>query len=128
MACCWRRQRRENQNFAEWYATNFYPGLSKTGNFISGLLPFSLGEWVVYFRQSRPWFFSVQAVQLIRKKGDRLFCTARLFLNLFCAAGLVLLAFALSCGINYHRISFAESSGLEYESPLGRSWRSCVRL
>ena len=103
-----------NQNFAEWYATNFYPGLSKTGNLISGLLPFSLGEWVVIFSAIAAVVFLVfQAVQLTRKKGDRLFCTARLFLNLFCAAGLVLLAFALSCGINYHRISFAESSGLE---------------
>lgn len=104
----------ENRNFAEWYATSFYPGLSKAGNFISGLLPFSLGEWVVVFSVIAVVAFLVfQTIQLIRKRGDRLFCTARLFLNLFCAAGIVLLAFALSCGINYHRISFAESSGLE---------------
>ena len=74
-----------NQNFAEWYAANFYPGLSKTGNLISGLLPFSLGEWVVIFSAIAAVVFLVfQAVQLIRKKGDRLFYGKIIFEPVLC--------------------------------------------
>lgn len=99
--------------FAEWYATTVYVWISKAGNFISSLVPFSVGEWVVYalilvLLASMILF----AVHIVRRKEERKKRTVLYFLHLCCVASVLYFLFVVNCGLNYYRYPFAEISGL----------------
>ena len=102
--------------FAEWYATHPYPVISRAGNFLSGLLPFSLAELLlaagIVF--AVVWL-TVQIVRAARAKGRRGRTLAGSGLRLLCAAGIALFLFAANCGVNYSRATFAETCSLPVE-------------
>ena len=99
--------------FAEWYATGPYVLLSRAGNFLTGLLPFSLAELlVVVLPLLALIWIAVQAARAVRSKGNRGRMLVDSGLRLLCAVGIVLLLFTTNCGINYSRYSFAEISNL----------------
>lgn len=101
------------EGFAETYATTVYPALSLFGNHVTGIAPFSIGEALVYLLAVLFLFAAVRfTVRLIRGKGRRGNIAGRFFVNLFCLAGVLLFSFTVNCGINYHRSTFAETSGL----------------
>lgn len=99
--------------FAEWYATGPYPLWSRAGNFLTGLLPFSLGEFLVVLLPilAVVWI-TVQIVRAVRTKETRGRLLAASGLRLLCALGIVLLLFTTNCGINYSRYPFAQTCGL----------------
>lgn len=102
-----------NRAFAEAYAVRVYPVLSRFGNGITSLVPFSVGEFFVY---AVILLFAASlvrlAVRLIRGKGKRGITAANYCVRLLCAAGILFLLFTLNCGINYRRSTFAETCGL----------------
>ena len=99
--------------FAEWYATGPYAALSRAGNFLSGLLPFSLAEVIVVVCPflAVAWL-AVQILRVVRSKNERGRTAAGSLLRLLCAGGVVLLLFTTNCGVNYSRATFAETCGL----------------
>ena len=104
----------KNADFAEWYALYPYALLSKTGNAITGIFPFSIGEiLLIIFIIGTPaaliWFL----IHFFRSKGKRKTVFAKAILNILCVTSVLLLLFTLNCGINYNRYTFAETCGLE---------------
>ncbi len=106
---------RSSPVFAEWYAARIYPLLAQPVNFLTGLLPFSVMEVLcTALLAAAPVGLVCFVRRLVRLKApkSRLLCAARTLAKLACAASAALLAFVLLCGINYHRYTFAQHSGL----------------
>lgn len=100
-------------SFAEWYARYPYRFLSRGINWLTGLLPISLAELLLYLLI--PGIFAwliVGIVRLCRIPPQRKRRLAGFLLTPFCAASVLLFAFVITCGINYSRYSFAEVCGL----------------
>lgn len=116
--------------FAEWYAVTVYPLLSRVVNGVTSLLPVSIAELaalclipggLVYL------FFAVR--RIVRRKGARALCACKSALSILCAASALYASFVLLCGINYHRYTFAQISGLSIQaSPVDQLKDLCVEL
>ena len=97
--------------FAQWYSTNIYPLLVTTVGRLFGLFPFAVAEFFLY---ALILLFLGSVVYLVIRviihpeKGARIL---RWFTGLLMSVSILLLLFMTNGGINYHRISFAESSG-----------------
>lgn len=118
------------EDFAEWYATTIYPVLSRIVNFISSLTPISLAELMALCLVPflLLWlFFAVRRV--LRCREDRWFAVCRAILSPLCAASVLYASFVLLCGINYHRYTFAQVSGLSVQaSPVEQLEALCMEL
>ncbi len=105
---------RSDAGFAEWYASGgLYTAISRFGNRLSGLVPFSAAEIFVYVFSAALIFFFLRLIfRLFRRKGQRAVILFRFLLNLACVGSVLLFSYVLSCGINYSRRTFAETGGL----------------
>jgi hypothetical protein len=119
-----------SERFAEWYATAVYPVLSHIGNRLTGLLPFSIGEFFVYALVILLLAVIIRfAVRMVRGKGQRCLIAGKFFVNLLCLAGCLLFLFTVNCGINYNRSTFAQTCGLTIqESQKSELIRLCESL
>ncbi len=100
-------------DFAEWYARTVYSRLSHTGNAVTSLAPFSVGELLVCILAVLLLFFLIRfCIRMVRRKGRRGETAAKFVINLVCFFGIVYFLFAVNCGINYHRLTFAQTCGL----------------
>lgn len=102
--------------FAEWYSENIYPVFVFVVGGLSGLLPFSLFEILIY----AVILFAAAGIiylvfRLIKPKIKRSRLLMRAAAILLCSASSVYLAFTLFCGINYQRTPFSVDSGLSVE-------------
>ena len=100
--------------FAEWYATRVYPALSHAVGYLTGRLPFSLGELLICALIAGAGVGLALLGAYLRGHASRrraaLFAAARTALL---AGGVVLLLFTLLGGINYHRLPFSHFAALE---------------
>ncbi len=102
-----------HQAAAEWYARHPYAALSRAGNAVTGLAPFSVGELLVFLLAAALVILVARLVaRLARGKGRRAEIALRFFVNLLCFAGVLYFIFTVACGINYYRTTFAETCGL----------------
>ena len=102
-----------NSAFAEWYAVTIYPILSQGVNAATSLLPFSLAEILIFlFILSIVLYLILYVIKIIKNKGERVKSGLKCLINLTCFACVLYFAFTISCGINYDRYSFAQTSGL----------------
>lgn len=102
-----------HEDFANWYADTIYPVISRIGNNLTGMVPFSVGEiLVILFIMMIPAVFIRFLIRLIKRKGGRGETTVKFCINLACFTGIVFFLFAGNCGINYYRSTFAQTSGL----------------
>ncbi len=107
---------RISRTFAQWYSTHIYPVWVNVTGRIMGIFAFSVSEVLLYavlFAAAASLIrFLIKAVRKRAAKRDFLAwgCTLYVF------AGLLFFLYALNCGVNYHRESFSESSGIEMES------------
>lgn len=103
-----------HEMFAEWYANSIYPVISRLGNRISGIFPFSVGEILVYlFIILIPMVFIRFLIRFIKQRNCWKEITLKFCINLACFTGIVFFLFAVNCGINYYRSAFAQTSRLE---------------
>ena len=104
-----------NPTFSEWYALNIYPIISKSINTLSAAVPFSVAEIVVIV------FFSLLLIYVLYTVIKLIFSEKRLqrlldfVLNLAAIASIICFVFVFFCGVNYHRLTFTEVSGLNIE-------------
>ena len=100
--------------FAEWYAITVYPVLSKSVNFVTSLVPFSIAELLIVLLIIGIVIYLIACImKIIKGKGSR---GKLLFLSLItpvCLASVLYFVFVLDCGINYSRYTFAQTSGLD---------------
>lgn len=106
---------RISRTFAHWYSTRIYPvWVNVTGRFMS-VFPFSVSEILLY----AVLFTAVLTLLRIFIKAVKKCAVKREFLiwscNLYVFAGVLFFLYVLNCGINYHRESFSESSGIQIE-------------
>ena len=99
--------------FAQWYSMNIYPILVTTVGRVFGWFPFAVVELLMYISVV---IFIVSIIYMIIRlirdgdKKERLF---KWLVNVFLVINILALSFVTNCGINYHRTSFAEMSGIE---------------
>lgn len=112
---------RNNQNFAEWYATTVYPKISILINKITSLVPISLAEIILIMSViSGILFIILSVVYIIKNKGYYILNIIKFFVNILCIIGVLSFLFTILCGINYYRMTFPDKIGL-YEFPLPKS-------
>lgn len=113
--------------FGEWYAVHIYPLLAQPVNFITGLLPFSAMELVCCALLAAAPVLAVRLVlRLVREKDAKARLRRALYAlaRLACTVSAALLAFTLLCGINYHRYTFAQHSGLPVQDSTAAELRA----
>lgn len=106
---------RISRAFAHWYSTRIYPvWVNVTGRFMS-VFPFSVSEVLLYTVLLAVILtclrLMIRAVRKCAGKGEFL----RWSSHLYVFAGVLFFLYVLNCGINYHRESFSESSGIQIE-------------
>lgn len=99
--------------FSDWYSDHIYKLLVTTYGRLTGLVPFSVSELLLYLLVLILLTTLVYlVVQTIRKKAGR--NSWKCFgLNLLTTAAVLFLLYTLCCGINYGRTSFSETARLE---------------
>ena len=108
--------------FAEWYAVRVYPLIVGTLGRLCSLVPFSVAEILLY--AGILLILAGLVLLVLRRLRLRrgILILARVVIALF-------LMFTLNCGINYHRMTFAERTGFEIrESSVEELAALCERL
>lgn len=100
--------------FAEnFYARRLYPAYRSILIAITGKLPFSLAQWLLYalvpgtLAALTGWL-----LHIIKGKGNRWLLLRRGIARMICLLGVITLGFSLGGGGNYYRQTYAEASGL----------------
>ncbi len=102
---------------ADTYNRYIYRYISVFFQFLSGLIPFSLAEFVVIFGILGILAFIVYAfVKVIKSVHHRFAAFFNVVLNALCMVALGLFFFTTNCGINYNRSSFAQLSGMTVQA------------
>lgn len=101
--------------FAQWYSVNVYSFCVATVGRFFGIFAFSASEYLLYIFLVFLLYEVVKtAAGVVRTKTPG-FYLASFFSGLFLAAGILFFLYAAFCGVNYHRNSFAQESGLEWK-------------
>lgn len=104
---------RISHSLAQWYSVHIYPLLVGSIGRLSGLFPFSLSEVLLYLLIL--WLIVtgvVKAGRAVRKKEQKE-ALYRWLYTIFVTAGVLFCLYEVNCGVNYHRESFTESSGIQ---------------
>ncbi len=102
--------------FADWYAFNLYPVIQHTFSAISGILSFSLGEFMIIAAVLLVLIGIVFfIVKLIRSKGRRKSFILSSVSFVTAVASLIGVMFVYNCGVNYYRSPFSAYSGIKIE-------------
>lgn len=94
-------------DFSQWYALNVYPLLVGSIGRLSGSVPFSVVEILLYC------FIMTMIGMIVYSFWKKQFYN--LLVNVFLIAMILLFLYCSNCGVNYYRISFAESEGFDAE-------------
>lgn len=107
------------RGFAQWYSIHVYPVWVGTVGRLMGIFPFSVSEVLLYaVILSMLWAVLRLALKVFQRKEfktevkrDILEWGKRLCLF----AGVLFFLYAVNCGVNYYKESFAEGTGFEIE-------------
>lgn len=97
-----------------WFSRGIYPWLSSAWGFLPSLAPFSVAQWVVVaaLLVIVGWLV-FYLVAFVRGKGERRFVLWRALTTMLAVLSVAYCIFALMCGLNYYRHTFAEDAGFE---------------
>lgn len=97
--------------FAEWYAKTIYKGITQTVGKMMGLIPFSMSELILYILLMIVAVATGRVIyQGIWKRNKVMI--GHYLLSAFLGSAILFFIFTVNCGINYERLSFAETSGI----------------
>lgn len=99
--------------FAQWYSIHIYPVWVNTTGRLMGLFPVSVVEFLLYIFIIGILVAGGRTIRRIRRDGHRRQEMCSWLAGLFLAAAVLFFLYIINCGINYHRVSFSESSGIE---------------
>lgn len=120
---------RISRAFAQWYSVHIYPVWVNVTGRLMGFFAFSVSEVLLYtLLLLAALTFLRLAVKVVKKHAVK-----KDFLTwgcgLYVLAGALFFLYVLNCGINYHRESFSESSGIKMESYTAEELKSvCLWL
>ena len=101
-----------SSGFADWYVSHVFPLWGETYGRLTGLFPFSVGEWMLYGFVVLLFFSAVAAVILGIRFLIRRAKTGRFFLRFYRGVAWLLLVvyliMTLNCLILYHTNPFAD--------------------
>lgn len=134
---------RISQPFSVWYSVHIYPLLVESIGRAAGVFPFSVSEVLLYLLLL--WLILTGAAWInraVRRKGGLASPggssdTARgngkgagsMLSSLFLIAAVLFFLYEANCGVNYHRESFSESSGIQVREYLVEDLREvCLWL
>lgn len=101
-----------NINFAEFYSAEIYTIFAQSIGFVTGIVPFSLGEIILILFASTLIIYSLLTViKVIRQKSYK--CIKSYIVNVALVFSFIYFLFVLFCGMNYYRYEFTTYSGLE---------------
>lgn len=95
--------------FAQWYSTHIYPLWVGSVGRLMGYFPFSVSEMLLYLLILGVVVWT--AGRISKKIARRGLYSG--FMNLFLLASVLCFLYVVNCGINYHRESFSDSSGIQ---------------
>lgn len=97
-----------------WFSRGVYPWLSSAWGFLPSLAPFSVAQWVVVAALAFciGWL-GFYLVAFARGHGRRRFVLWRALTTMLAVLSVAYCIFALMCGLNYYRHTFAEDAGFE---------------
>ena len=97
-----------------WFSRGVYPWLSSAWGFLPSLAPFSVAQWVVVATLAFciGWL-GFYLVAFVRGRSRRRFVLWRAVATMFAVLSVAYCIFALMCGLNYYRYTFAEDAGFE---------------
>ena len=101
--------------FAQWYSTSIYPFWVNTIGRLFGLAPFSVAEMLLYLIVVLFLGSIVFTTIKIISRKEKILWFFRWLTSIIMIMSFLMLSFILNAGINYHRDSFAQISGLEVE-------------
>lgn len=113
-----------------WFSRGVYPWLSSAWGFLPSLAPFSVAQWVVVAALAFciGWL-GFYLVAFARGHGRRRFVLWRALTTMLAVLSVAYCIFALMCGLNYYRHTFAEDAGFELrESSTGELTALCENL
>jgi hypothetical protein len=120
--------------FGEWYARRVFPFFPYTLGRLAGLVPLSLFETAVFVLAAVFLLLLLRAPLLLlgRRRPQSLKAAGlgllSFFLKLGCFFSALFLLFVLTCGINYHRDTFALQTGLNIRESSVGELRQLYRL
>ena len=96
------------------FSRGVYPWLSSAWGFLPSLAPFSVAQWVVVAALAFciGWL-GFYLVAFVRGRGRRRFVLWRALTTMLAVLSVAYCIFALMCGLNYYRHTFAEDAGFE---------------
>ena len=95
-------------DFSQWYSSNVYPLLIGSIGRLSGIVSFSIVEILLYF------LITIVTGMFICSLWKKRFYD--LLVNVFLIASVLFFLYCSNCGVNYYRVSFAESEGFDSEN------------
>ena len=96
------------------FSTTIYRAYTAIYGRVFGLLPFSIAQFgIIIIPLAGLIYVLVKLAQLIQSRGQRGKLAIHLLLNIFSAVGILLFMFTIGAGLNYGRIMFGESIGLQ---------------
>lgn len=104
---------RISHQFAQWYSVHIYPVWVGSIGRLAGFVPFSLSEVFLYILLLWVSVTGVMRVsRAVRKKEERDILASWIH-SLYLTACVLFFLYEMNCGVNYHRESFSESSGIQ---------------
>lgn len=97
-----------------WFSCGVYPWLSSIWGFLPSLVSWSVAQWVVVAALAfcAGWLV-FYTIALVRGRGKRRFVLWRALTTMLAVVSVGYCIFALMCGLNYYRLTFAEAAGFE---------------
>ncbi len=107
------------EGFAQWYSVVIYSTCVSVIARIWGIFPFSVVEILLYFLVASILIligrFVIKFTMNIRNKKSNGSMMLNYISRCFLLVSTLFFVYVVNCGVNYHRDSFAESSGIEVE-------------
>lgn len=102
-----------NEAFACWYSEKIYQVWINTVGRCMGIFPVSVAEILLYLTVGIILFTGIRLVWRLARRKAGSTETAGWGSGILLAAGVLYFLYAANCGVNYYRISFSESTGME---------------
>ncbi|MEC4295437.1 DUF3810 domain-containing protein [Adlercreutzia shanghongiae] len=94
------------------FSRGIYPWISSAWGFLPSLAPFSVAQWaVVAFLVFCIGWLAFYVIAFVRDKGERGLVVWKALATLLAVVSVGYFTFALMCGLNYYRHTFAEEAG-----------------
>lgn len=96
------------------FSRGVYPWISSVWGYLPSLTSFSVAQWVVVIAVvSIACMLIYYIMRIITRRGERLRYLYRLITSAFSIISIAFFLYAMLCGLNYYRLTFAQNEGFD---------------